>query len=142
MAEEEPFQSREALVDAQFEAAIAKHSNNDGCIQLLEDDRSLILHQNPPPPLGTTCSSSSIQKKPITTPTPPPLLDPQRLLLLCKPELKDLKKAQKSLLYTGKGICHKQQLERRRLHLGSQKQALLLQYIRLIMSLEKGSVED
>ncbi|KAM7461438.1 hypothetical protein LguiA_029559 [Lonicera macranthoides] len=120
MAEEEPFQSREALADAQFKAAIAKHSNNDGCIQLLEDDRSAILHQNFPP-LGTTCSSSSIQKAHLTIPTSPPLLDPQRLILFYKPELKDLKKAQKSLIYTGKGICHKQQLERLRLHLGSQK---------------------
>ncbi|KAM7522788.1 hypothetical protein LguiA_012690 [Lonicera macranthoides] len=63
MAEEDPFQSREALADAQFEAAIVRHSNNDGCIQLMEDDKPSILHQNFPP-LETTYSSSSIQKSP------------------------------------------------------------------------------
>ncbi|KAM7486024.1 hypothetical protein LguiA_002033 [Lonicera macranthoides] len=53
--------SREALADTRFEAAIARPSNNDGCIKLLEDDRSSILNQNFHP-LGTTYSSSSIQK--------------------------------------------------------------------------------
>ncbi|KAM7497472.1 hypothetical protein LguiA_021886 [Lonicera macranthoides] len=93
--EEEPIQSREALDDAQFKATIARHSNNDGCIQLLEDDRTFILIKiflfweqlifHPP------CRSAL-----PTAATPSLLLAPHRFIHLYKPELKESKMAKRA----------------------------------------------
>ncbi|KAM7472764.1 hypothetical protein LguiA_010947 [Lonicera macranthoides] len=73
LVEEEPFMSWEARADMTFNAAINNIDAYNGCIQVDQDDRSLILAQDFPPlqkqqlSTGTTHPISSYSKLCSTT---------------------------------------------------------------------------